>query len=286
MHTTDEVLMGPWVVDPDIIAAMRLDKARRAFDAGEVDTALVEAEELLEQRPDDTDALRVVGRAALTIGDAAMAASAFNQLVALAGPEEATTWSGLALARLELADFEGGLAAADRALGLDAALAEAWCARAMCLDRVGRAVEAVADYARAHELQPTHYPLPVQLPAATWARALGVARRSLPGPIRAFYSGVALNWAEHPDPELLRAEEPPLNPFTWALADGLPSEDGDPWVDRPSGVTLFRANIAWPPAEMPEIARRIRVALLQEAMHWLAMDEDEEGWLEQGVDLP
>ncbi len=68
--------MTPWTVDPDTLANLRLDRAIRALEQEDPDRALVEAEELLETMPDHADALAIVGRAALEIGDATLAAAA------------------------------------------------------------------------------------------------------------------------------------------------------------------------------------------------------------------
>lgn len=271
----DETPLTPWSFHADTLDALRLQKAREALQEDNLDEALVEAEEYLARNPEDVDALRIVARAALQLGDALTAREAIEQVLERE-PGGAADLAVLALARIESADLRGGLDAARWAVQIAPDLADAWTYQGMALERLGDTGEAALAYRRAHEIDPEAHPLPTSIDEATWEAALERARRSLPGPIRTFYANVPIAWELFPDPAELSEAEPPTSPFVDALYTGTPPLEGDPWVDRPPAVRLFRGNLGRPAADLTELARRIGHALLTEAVDWIGIEETTE----------
>jgi tetratricopeptide (TPR) repeat protein len=257
------VLHGP------TIQVMREARIRRALDAGRAEQALIEAEELLDADPDNALGLYLAGEAALDVGDAATAALAYARALEK-DPARADAHIGLAVAHFDQSDLAGAEEAARGALARDALLAEAWYWLGLALERSGRTDEGAAALEKAHEIEPATYPRPRAPPTeAVWMRALDRARRSLPGPLRAFYARVPLAWADFPSPDELRATDPPLSPFAPALYEGTPPATGDPWTELPKRVRLFRHNLDRPPASDDELVERIAAALAQEAWDWV-----------------
>ena len=92
-------------LESDALLTMRLQQAREAFQKRDFPLALVEAEELLDQHPDDVDALMVVGDASLELGEAMGAAAAFCRILQFQA-RSPIALAGLAIARFELTDLE------------------------------------------------------------------------------------------------------------------------------------------------------------------------------------
>lgn len=263
--------MTPWTVDPETLTSLRLDRAVRALEQSDLDRALVEAEELLDGTPDHADALAIVGRAALELGDAGMAAAALEHLTTL-GVRDATTLLLLSRARFGTADLAGSLAAARETTDQQTDLAEAWFQQALCLERLGRPGPAALAWQRATALDSERFPLPRDLPDAVWQACLESALSALPEELRGFYADVPVTWAMWPEVADLRAESPPLSPLLDCMYDGAPPDDPEDRLRvRPSCVYLYRGNLRLPAPDPASIARRIHLGLVTEASDWLGL---------------
>ena len=94
-------------------------------------------------------------------------------------------------------------------------------------------------------------------PSSGWAEidwdAILTLRDRLPQPIQVFYDGVKIQFHDFPAIEDLLENYPPLSPFTDALYRGQPPKDGDPWVQKPEVVSLFRGNLSRPSTDPEDI---------------------------------
>jgi tetratricopeptide (TPR) repeat protein len=270
MHA-DEAGVGPWMVDPETLTLLRLDKAMRALDDDDPDLALVEAEELLATRPGHPEALGIVGRAALQIGDAAMARAALERLQA-AGDVDAITSLLLSQARFGTADLEGAVEAARSATDAQPDMAAGWFQQALALDRLGRPGPAALAWQRAAALDAERFHLPVQVDDDLWAACLKTALAALPETVRPFYGEVPVVWGQYPAVADLLAEAPPLSPLLDAMYRGTPPMDPeDRQQQLPEQVTLFRGNLVLPSGDPTTLVHRIHAALVHEAHDWLGL---------------
>jgi tetratricopeptide (TPR) repeat protein len=271
----DEAGVGPWMVDPEMLLMLRLDKAVRALDADDPDLALVEAEELLHSRPGHVDALGVVGRAALQMGDAAMARAALERLWEQ-GARDAVTALLLSQARFGTAELEGAVEAARCATDTQPDLAAAWFQQALALERLGRAGAAALAWQRAHALDGERFRLPGDVPEDVWVACLDAALGALPDPVRGFYARVPVRWATYPTLQSLRQESPPLSPLLDAMYTGSPPLDPEERLAHlPEAVTLFRGNLRLPDPQPAALAHRILAALVHEAQDWLGLPPED-----------
>lgn len=271
---SDERELRPWAVDPDTVINLRLKKAQAALDRGDADLALVEAEELLEEAPEHVNALLVVGRAALAMHDAGTARTAFEQVLERK-PDAIDAHEGLAVARFEGVDFQGALESARAAVTADPSRSRSWYYQGLALERTGQPEDALRCFERAYVLQPSEHPLPRNFSEAAWEEALVQGRKVLPGPIRSFFAKVSFRWERFPDVEELKERHPPLSPFSFALYEGLPPEQGDPWTEVPKCVRLYRGNLRHGVRTTEDLAGRISEALMHEAAAWLGVLEPE-----------
>ena len=270
MHA-DEAGVGPWMVDPETLTLLRLDKAVRALDEDDPDLALVEAEELLATRPAHAEALGVVGRAALQIGDASMARAALERLQS-ADEVDAITSLLLSQARFGTADLRGAVEAARAATDAEPDMAAAWFQQALALDRLGRPGPAALAWQRANALDAERFRLPDQVDDALWKACLETALAALPDAVRPFYTQVPIVWDQYPAVDDLLAEAPPLSPLLDAMYRGTPPMDAEDRLQQlPERVTLFRGNLVLPSGDPSSLVHRIHAALVHEAHDWLGL---------------
>jgi tetratricopeptide (TPR) repeat protein len=266
---------GGWTVDPTALAALRLSKAADAYQSGDVEQALVEAEELLDDHPEHLDALYLVGDASLRQGDAPVADAAFSHYLTLA-PGNADALAGLAAARFELADLAGTIAAAGEAAAVEPELAEAWYYIGLALERLDRPVEAREAHARATELAPTSYPPVDECDDATWQIALAAGRGLLPDVLSAWLADVPVLTERFPVIATLASMTPPLSPMVWCLYDGTPPEPGAGADDvKPTAMRIYKGNLERVAAIEGDLPRRIAEALRHEVLDWINLGPDE-----------
>jgi len=274
----DEAVPGTWSVDPATLLNLRLGKADDALLRGEFDTALVEAEELLDDHPAHPRALEVVAQASLAMGDALTALAALTRFVELHTPD-AMTLVALAAARFESVDFAGALAAGGQAATLDSHLAEAWYYQGLAAERMGLMDDASAHFQQAAKLAPDRLRPPSAYADIEWEAALAQALAQLPAALQEFYEGIPVRWDDFPAIEDLLEHYPPLSPFTDALYRGQRDPHVDPWTQRPELLHLYRANLARAVESTTEIPEQLARAMLHEAAHWLGPSADP-AWLE------
>lgn len=270
----DQRSQTTWSVDPEALVSLRLEQARAALRRGEVDQAIVEAEELLDEHPDHSDALFLVGDGSLELQDAATAHAAFSRYLQLV-PDDPVALSGFAVSAFELTLLEDSLAAAERAVMHDPALAEAWYFRGLCLERMADMPLAQHCFSRAHALDGATYPLIHSISDREWDEALHQALELLPTDLRRWYVAVPLRTLHYPDVTELRASHPPLPPTASALYEGpAPEPELDPWEVRPRSVRLYRGNLQRTATFEGDLTLRIAQALRHEALDWLALPPD------------
>jgi predicted Zn-dependent protease with MMP-like domain len=178
------------------------------------------------------------------------------------------------VARFQVVDYPGALAAAEQATALEPSQSPSWHYQGLALERMGRTETAHSRFSKAAKLDPENFPLHPGWDGVAWDKLLNEALDLLPQPLQGFYDGVTIRFSDYPAIEDLLESYPPLSPFTDALYRGQPPEDGDPWVVRPDYVALFHGNLSRPVLGEEDLIKRIADALRHEAMHWLGISQD------------
>ncbi|MBN1336213.1 MAG: tetratricopeptide repeat protein [Deltaproteobacteria bacterium] len=270
MSDRDRSEPAVWGVDRASLAAMRLSRVRQAYEAEDLWTAVLEAEEILDDKPDDVEALELLGDAELDLGHGREAELIFARL---RGSDERnpTYLSGLAIARFLSVDFEGALAAATAALAISPDDAEAHAYAGLSLERLGRYEEAAGHVSEAARIDPEGFPSPLAVEDVSWNGLLQRALDGLPEAFQPFYRRVPVVWHHYPDPAVLRAADPPLSPFSLALYEGTPPPEGEPRVD-PRSVRAYRGNLLRFARDMARLEEDFSLALAFEAASWLGIE--------------
>ncbi|HJN75272.1 MAG TPA: tetratricopeptide repeat protein [Myxococcota bacterium] len=263
-----------WQLDLAEIGALRLQHARRAFNDRDPVLALVEAEELLEEEPDNLDALMIVADAALDLGDPVVSRAAFLQAIDL-GATAALVFSGLAVTCYELTDLEGCIEASNRALEVEPDLAEAWYYKGIALDQLGLADEATQALRQAMFHDPQGFPMPTAMSTEDIEALLGEALSCMPPELAEWYRRVRFEVHRYPDLRQLRDSDMPLSPSSPALYHGTPSpERQDPWQTLPDRVDVYVGNLERAAALGANPAQLLAASLRNEALDWLGLPDD------------
>jgi tetratricopeptide (TPR) repeat protein len=257
-------------LDPGAVSALRLDRSREAYRNHDLVTAMLEAEELLGEEPDNTEALEVLGDTELELGHGREAALVFEHLLDLQ-PEEPLYLTGLAIARFLHTDFEGALAAGLEALAKVPDLTEAHAYVGLALERMGRQEEADQHLAQAATLDPEGWAPPPALHEIPWQPLLDAAMALVPETLHGFYAKVPIVWQNLPDPGVLRAVDPPISPLVLALYEGTPTAPGSETGLLPRSVRIFQGNARRFARDMRRLTEDLGHALAAEAADWLGV---------------
>jgi tetratricopeptide (TPR) repeat protein len=249
-----------WTLDPLARHAMLLEASREALANGDFSDAVALAEELLDEEPDDPDALLLVAEAAPRYGHAEVGVLAASQ----ASRRGIDVGALEAAALLAACQVDRALEAAESLLARAPEHARAHAVRGRALDLLGRTADAEAALARATALRPDHYPPPLSLDPDGWDPVLLEALSGLDPEIRDALRRVEIDLTDLPDLTLLRTIRPPPSPLVDAL---LQETEGER-----ARILLFRRNLLRGASNATELTERIRDALKVEAE--LLLEED------------
>lgn len=230
----DSVPSPSWTIGPEIRAAVLLEEARRALASGDAEAAVAWAEEVLDECPDEVDALLLVADAAPRYGHAEVGVLAARQAAARGRRPGAV----LAAALLAACELEEAEKTARACLEDDPRDARAHAVLGLALEVQGRLDEAAIALGRARALDPGRYPPPLGI--SDWPRLLGEVRERLPEADRQQLTGFELLLCAVPRLEELRAVSPWASPSTTALL-----LDGERPTLRVYQRNLCRAVDSW-----------------------------------------
>ncbi|MFT5587618.1 MAG: tetratricopeptide (TPR) repeat protein [Cognaticolwellia sp.] len=267
---------SPWGLDASAISELRLSRALKALDGGDPVTAMLEAEELLDEDPDNIEAIVLVGEASLDQSSFATARIAFQHALGI-DSELIKAWAGLSLACYELTDLESCASSAQEGLRLDEQDPALWYYLAVALEQLDHHERAEQAFSQASRIDGANFPRPLRYAPELWGQALKSAMELLPTTLRDWYQRFPVELHRFPDLEELRIPEPPLSPAAGALYLGEPPTlgFGNPWATQPQKVRVFTGNLERGAPLPPDMARIVATALRQEALDWLGLDDHE-----------
>jgi tetratricopeptide (TPR) repeat protein len=246
--------------------SQRLQFARACLDEKDPSTAELHLEELLDQFPHHQNALRLLAESFLRQRDLECARQVLDQLVRL-GEEDDWVSTALAVVCFESCDLMAALSATDRVLNGNPAHAEALFLRGLALEHLGDSPAAQGAFTQAHSMDPSTFPLPLELSQADWTHTIHEAMQQVSAPVRAFWQDVPIELVPLPPIEELRLTQPPITPLVPGLFDGTPPEQPDLRL-RPRALRLFTGNLARC-ADQEAIIDRIVQTLEREASEWM-----------------
>ncbi|MEZ4402725.1 MAG: metallopeptidase family protein [Kofleriaceae bacterium] len=226
----------------DLRAELALLEAQAHNDLGQADEAAERAAAAVALDPTLTDATHEHGVAQFNLGRFAEARADLEQVLA-ARPDEPYAHHMLGLA----------------------------------LEQLGQGAAAAAHLARAEALAPAEFPPAIAITAGEMQHELEQVIAGLPPAQQLRARQVPITVADLPDPEDLRASDPPFPPTILGLFRGLPlgasPEPGE--TPPPRAIVLYRLNLARAVRTRAELSEQIARTLLHELGHLDGLDEDD-----------
>jgi tetratricopeptide (TPR) repeat protein len=266
----DEVSVGPWHVDRQVLQGMRLERLRELSRAGTWREVVLEAEELLDDEPDHVEVVFLLAESLLAIGEPELARLAYEHRLRI-GPPDHDALLGQGLASYEMCDLPMALECLREVVRVRPDHAEAQFSLGLALEATGEAMHALASanaFSAARILAPEQYPAPLSLTPTEWKSALDDALGHLPEVLAAVFQELPVEFAERPAISELKAHHPPLPPSIAALLDGEPGDDD---ASRPERVRVFTRTLSRQPNH-EELIEALAHALAIEAADWLGYD--------------
>lgn len=259
----------------------RIDLGWDLLEQGQFDGAIDVAQALLAEEADDAEASFLEASARFEAGDLDGAESLLRRLLDLE-PESVPARLTFAALLHATCRFDEALESVDHVVLIDPTNPYAAYLRGLVLDMNGKRTEADACFARAAELEPGHYRVPVTIDRPAFDRAVEEALASLPSEFKDRLSNLAIQVEEIPSLELLATLDNP-SPDLLGLFVGTPltvRSSGD-MPQLPEAIYLFKRNLERAADDPESLVCEIRVTLLHEIGHYLGMEEtdlDEAGF--------
>jgi len=257
----------------------RVEQVWDLVEEGELERARIELTELQHQRGRHPDLSIVDAALCLEQGDPEHALEALNGAERSADP--AQFFHLRALAHFELVQLESALEDAERAITINASLAEAHELLSRIHEHLGDETLASEHAALARRLDPESFPDPVEISDEEFDALVEQSLRELPERVRNELSDVQVLVEPLPSRALLTGGRPALPPDILGLFVGrhLLERSHSDVPDVPVAIHLFRRNLLRACADREELAKEIRVTLQHEVGHLLGLDEDDlEEW--------
>lgn len=256
-----------------------LDAIMDALDHDEPEKALRMARAALEREAEDDPVLHFL--AARALQDLDLAPAAVDELTRALeiDPDDEDYRTEMALALFRSCRFDEAAGHVDRLLEEGTANPDLHELKALLLERMGELDEADAHFARAAEISPEHFPMPVRTGRAEFENEVAEASRRLPEEFQKHLDGVAVTVEDLPSEEILLDGDPPMDPSELlGLFVGIPLPDrsfSGPGGELPPRILLFKRNLERSAADTEELCEQITVTLYHELAHYLGFDEEE-----------
>lgn len=254
---------------------VQVERIHDLLDEGELEQARSALDRLLRRRPNQPDLRIVDATLCLEEGEPRQA------LESLAGAERSADPAHFfylrAAAQYDLVRFEPAADDAGRALAVHPDYAHAWDLLSRIREHLGDAPGAAEAAARAQELDPDAFPMPLEVSREAFDALVERSVRELPAQIRKKLEELPVLVQDLPAPEMLTGEDAPLTPDLLGLFVGrhIFAQSVSAPAAAPGAIYLFRRNLLRACSDMEELQREVAITVRHEVGHLMGLDEDE-----------
>ncbi len=253
----------------------QVERIHDLLDEGELEQARAEVDRMLRRRPGQPDLRVLDATLRLEEGEPALALEALRGAERSADP--AHFFYLRAAAQYDLVRFDEARADVERALAIHADYPHAWDLLSRVREHQGDAKGAAEAAARANQIDPEGFPLPLEVSDDAFDALVERSVRELPAAIRRRLDELPVLVQPLPTRDMLTAEEPPLAPDLLGLFVGrhifVSSTSAPP--SAPGAIYLFRRNLLRACADLEELEREVGITVRHEVGHLMGLDEDE-----------
>jgi len=266
--------------DPGDVVHRRLEDIWSALDEDDVESALVLAEGLHRDHPNEASVGLGLAAARYENGliretlAAALAVGSMQDV-----EDDALRRWYMAASHHYLWEFDDARTILDELVRDDPTFAEAWYLRAQVAEVEDDEVGARRGYDRAFDLDPERFPRPHRFDDASMRDAVQAARDDLPPRFQEVLDELAIAIEAIPSPELAQdeGEGEPIPPDVLGLFVGANKLDHSVFspVDHPGVIFLFQRNLERMCGDPETLIEEIRTTLWHELAHYLGFEEDQ-----------
>jgi predicted Zn-dependent protease with MMP-like domain len=263
--------------DPDLES---IEAIYDALDYGDAETALLLARRSIADGAEDHEdpVLHFLAGVALLEldrpGDAVVALRIACEL----DPDDAEFRARLAEGLFSCCRFDESESEARQAIQSDSRLAHGYWMLGLVLERAGQCQAAEDALLKAADLAPDELYVPIRMEREEFDAQLKTVIDRLPERFRRHLADLSVIVEDLPTDELLRAEDPPLDPELLGLFVGTPRTARSvfsPGGELPPQIYLFQRNIERVSIDAEELREEIGVTLRHELGHYLGLNEEE-----------
>ena len=254
----------------------RVDRAWDSLEEGNVESAGLDAEVLMDETDEHPEVRFLFGAALLESGlhNAALEALLASENLV----EDALVHRFyLATAYYENLQCERAEGLFRKVLVEEPDAAPPHYALAQCLEFMGRYEEAEQHYDRTHQLE--DYPIPTRMRTEAFERVVQESLEMLPEQLRSNAARVAIVVEQIPTPEILRSEgeEESITPGVLGLFVGPNLQERAYFgpVSTPPTIFIYQRNLERFCQTREELIYEIKLTLYHEFGHYLGLSEDE-----------
>jgi predicted Zn-dependent protease with MMP-like domain/Flp pilus assembly protein TadD len=180
----------------------------------------------------------------------------------------------------EMGRFREARRSLERSLVLDPDSGHTVYHIALVREHMGELEEAEGLFARAANLAPDLYPLPVRIEPGEFEDAANKALSSLPAKLRGYIQNCPILIEDLPSEELIRGEQ--TSPQLLGLFQGVPATEAgaSPTMGTAARVdtdriVLFKRNLEKIALDRASLIEQIQITVQHEIGHYLGLDEDQ-----------
>ncbi len=247
-----------------------IEDAEEAFDAEDFELVIDLCSALIEQNPEDVEAMHLLGEALLQIDDMPGAASVFESALEV-DPHHPYLHTGMGVTRFELGEWEEAQKHLTLAWKAEPEMARAAFYLALLAERRGDDKGADKMFRAATRLDSDQYPMPVNWQVGQVVQAVRATLDHVPPAVRSWLTDLPLAIQDLPEDSVLAAHDPSLSPLLLSLfvGEGAQTDLGP----RPEKVLIFRRNLGKVAQDEGELAEELARSFLYEMVHFLEMDD-------------
>jgi tetratricopeptide (TPR) repeat protein len=223
---------------------------------------------------DAADAYFVKSKAALSIGELRHGLVMADKAIDLA-PDRPEFIALRGNILFEQGEYRKALVETDRAIRLASDDPDTHYRRALVLEKLGRDAEAREAFARATEIDPRYYPLPMEIPSEAFEAVVERAIERLQPPVREFLRNVPVLIEDFPSRRVVIEDN--VSPQILGLFVGTPYQEKTSIsvATVPDQILLFKKNLEKITTSKEELAEEIRKTVLHEVGHYLGFGEED-----------
>ena len=253
-----------------------LDEIEDLLDEQDYEAALSLCDQLIEEDPDDLEALALRGEVLACVGEYEEALQSYDRILEIDSGADGIQ-PDRAYVLCELGRLPEALAAGEKALAADPQSPSSHYWLAVAHELSGNQLGAERHFRQANKLNSEDFHLPCRVSDEEFMAIVSEVQQSFPQELKDAMENLHISVRDFPTMEIATGD-PPLGMLIYGFFDGVPLTDrsvSDAQTQGPSHIFLFKKNLERDCLSRGELKDEIDVTLKHEIGHFFGEDEDD-----------